>query len=72
MYTLFYNTGLGRLYIKFEPVRLRFTAVSWKKGYACHISILTNFALIYWTCLIGFGGKSDRSCNLAHTVGDLD
>ena len=30
------------------------------------------FVLIYWTCLIGFGGKFHRSCNLAHSVRDLD
>ena len=53
-------------------VRLRFTAASWKKGDLHYISFFTNFALIYWTCLIGFGGKFHRSCNLAHTVRDFD
>ena len=43
-----------------------------EKGYSCYISFFTNLALIYWTCLIGFGGKFHRSCNLAHTVRVLD
>ena len=63
--------GWGGL-INLNSVCLRFTASSWKKGYSCYISFFTNFVLIYWTCLIGFGGKSHRSCNLANTVGDLD
>ena len=62
----------GGLKSNSNSVRLRFTAASWKKVYSCYISFFTNFALIYWTCLIGFGGKSNRSCNLAHTVSDLD
>ena len=64
--------GWGGLISNLNSVRLRFTAASWKKGYSCYITFFTNFALIYWTCLIGFEGKSHRSCNLAHTVGDLD
>ena len=64
--------GWGGLKSNLNSVRLRSTAASWKKGYACYISFFTNFALIYWTCLIGFGGKSHRSCNLTHTVSDLD
>ena len=67
--------GLVRPYIKLNSFLLRFTAASWKKGYSRYISFFTNLALIYWTCLIGFGGKSHRSCNLAHThdtVRDLD
>ena len=50
--------GWGGLISNLNSVRLRFTAASWKKGYSCYISFFTNFALIYWTCLIGFGGKS--------------
>ena len=64
--------GLGGLISNLNSVRLRFTAASWKKGYSCYISFFTNFALIYWTCLIEFGGKFHRSCNLAHTVRDFD
>ena len=53
--------------------RLRFKAASWKKGYSRNISCFTNFAVIYWTCLVRFGGKFHfRSCNLAHTVRDFD
>ena len=73
MLTLLYNTGLGRPYIKLELCPLaNYSCVMEKRLYSYHISFLTNFALIYWICLIGFGGKSHRSCNLAHTVGDLD
>ena len=64
--------GWGGLVSNLNSVRLRFTAALWKKGYSCYISFFTNFALIYWTCLIGFGGESHRSCNLEHTVRDLD
>ena len=64
--------GCEGLISNLNPVRLRFTAASWKKGYSYYISISTNFALIYWTCLIGFGGKFHRLCNLVHTVRDLD
>ena len=62
----------GGLMSNLNSFRLRFTAASCKKGYSCYISFFTNFALINWTCLIGFGGKFHRSCNLAHTVKDLD
>ena len=73
LYTLLYNTGLGKPNIKFELCPFaNYSCVMEKSGYSYHISYLTNFALICWTCLIGFGGKSHRSCNLAHTVGDLD
>ena len=64
--------GWGGLISNLNSVRLQFTAVSWKKGYSCYISFFTNFALIYRTCLIRFGGKFHRSCNLAHSVRDLD
>ena len=63
--------GSGGLISNLNSARLRFTAASWKKGYSCYISFFTNFALIYVTCLIRFGGKFHRSCNLAHTVSDL-
>ena len=73
MINVLYNTGLGRSYIKFQLCPFaNYSCVMDKKGYSYHISFLTNFALIYWACLIGFGGKSHRSCNLAHTIGDLD
>ena len=62
----------GGLISNLNSVRLRFTSASWKKGYSCYISFSTNFALIYWTCLIGFGGKFHRLCNLVHTFRDLD
>ena len=52
-----------------NSVRLRITAASWKNGYSCYISFFTNFALIYWTCLIGFGGKSHRFWNLLLCLG---
>ena len=64
--------GWGGLISNLKSVRLQFTAAAWKNGYSCYISFFTNFALIYWTCLIGFGGKFHRSCNLAHTVSNLD
>ena len=63
---------LGRPISNLNSVCLRFTAASWKKGYTCYISFFTNFALIYWTCLIRFREKSHRSCNLAHTLRDLE
>ena len=63
---------LGRPYIKFELCPFAIYSCIMEKGYTCYISFFTNFALIYWTCLIGFGGKSHRSCNLVHTVRDLD
>ena len=64
--------GWEGLISNLNSVCLRFTAALWKKGYSCYTSFSTNFALIYWTCLIGFGGKFHRSRNLVHTVRDLD
>ena len=63
----------GRPYVKFKfcPCAI-YSCVIEKKGYSCYITFPTNFILIYWTRLIGFGGKFHRSCNLAHTVRDLD
>ena len=61
--------GWGGLISNLNSVHLRLTAVSWKKGYSCYISFFTNFALIYWTCLIGFGGKSHRFWNLLLCLG---
>ena len=61
--------GWGVLISNFN---LQFTAESWKNGYSCYILFFTNFVLIYWTCLMRFGGKFHSSCNLAHTVRDLD
>ena len=61
--------GWGGLISNLNSVRLRITAASWKKGYSCYISFFTNFALIYWTCLIGFGGKSHRFWNLLLCLG---
>ena len=59
----------GGLISNLNSVRLRFTAASWKKGYTCYISFFINFALIYWTCLIRFGGKSHRFWNLLLCLG---
>ena len=64
--------GWGSLISNLNSVCLRFTGATWKKEYSCYISFFTNFSLIYWTCLIRFGGKFHRSCNLAHTVRDLE
>ena len=64
--------GWGGLISNLNSLRLRFTAALWKKGYPCYILLYSNFTLIYWTCLIGFGGKFHRSCNLIHTDRDLD
>ena len=50
--------GWEGLISNLNSVHLQFTAASWKKGYSCYISFFTTFALIYWTCLVGFGGKS--------------
>ena len=61
--------GWGGLISNLNSVRLRITAASWKKGYSCYTSIFTNFALIYWKCLIGFGGKSHRFWNLLLCLG---
>ena len=61
--------GLRGLISNLYSVRLRFTAASWKKGYSCYVSFFTNFALIYRTCLIGFGEKSHRFWNLLLCLG---
>ena len=61
--------GRGGLISNLNSVRLRITAASRKKGYLCYVSFFTNFALIYWTCLIGFGGKSHRFWNLLLCLG---
>ena len=62
----------GRPYIKFKLCPFAIYSCVKEKGYSCYISFFTNFALIYWTCLIRFGEKIHRSCNLPHTVRDLD
>ena len=64
---LSWNGGGGGRISNLNSVHLRLTAASWKKKYSCYSSFFTNFELIFWTCLIGFGAKFHRSRNLPTT-----
>ena len=71
--TLQYNAGLGEALDQITTLSVCGLQLRrGRRGYSCYTSIFTHFTQIYWTCLIGLGGKSHRSCNLAHTVRDLD
>ena len=60
---------LGRPYIKFELCPFANYSGVTEKGVFMLYFIFTNFALIYWTCLIRFGGKSHRFLNLLLCLG---